>query len=793
MSQRCLTALEYAARGWRVFPVSPNSKRPRFRKGHKWGDGFKSATTDPATILEMWGEGGMDCNIGIATGKASGLFVIDVDVKDGAVGGESERALLDELGMTAWPVTPKALTATGGWHVYFEYPEDEDLTSGRSPLGPNLDTRGEGGYVVAPGSTVDGNDVTWLEMVGQPAPLPVGVIERLRIQAETKSRVKVEGSRPKDVDDDTVILYNREAAMDALDTMIGKVRDAPDGTKHDTCYMAGLVMGSWDHDGIIPDSEAVVLALLDAVRDRAKDVRAAERTIRDGMAVGRENEKWAPARPFELFSIPDDERVIIVTNGRQDAEIYKEIRDAIVSMNAPNPILFNHGSELTTVEYKRLVHLKQASMGIVAGDFCKFMRINKASGDLTDTHAPTQPMMHLHAVGAPRFPPIIRVASAPFFTASGRYVSEPGYNPESKTYYFGTDDILAPPLQPAMHEIEAASSFILDEMLGDFHFTSDGDRATCLAMMLQPLVRAMIDGPTPLYSIEASTPGTGKSLLAQVALAPTVGSNRLTMSAPATEEDWRKELLASLMSAPEAIVIDNVKDAVTSAAFCFALTEPEYTQRILGVSSTATIPVRCVWAMTANNPSFSVDMARRMVRISLESEGSHPEMRDGFRHENLDVWVRQHRDVLLHALSTLVAGWVAAGRPRGKQIMGRYEEWAQIMGGLTEFTGAPGFLSHRDETADSEEHVAWRYFVARWAQSPQSQQGMRVAQLRALAQDTELSLDIKGNTSQAWDTSFGYMLRQMRGRTFCGFKIEKINGTHHSLWRLRPQGAHFGG
>lgn len=788
MTQRLATALGYAQRGWAVFPLVPNDKRPRFPKNHKWGDGFKSATTDTATILEMWQEGGSECNIGIATGQVSDLFVVDVDIKDGAVGAESEKALLATLRIERWPnFTLQVVTPSGGWHIYFRYPEDEELGSGASSLDVNIDTRGNGGYVVAPGSTVDGVNYEWRSneqyywATTPLADLPTGIIERLRTKAAAKATVTVQGTRPDDITD-TILIYNREAAMRALDTMTGKVADAVDGTKHATCHMAGLVMGSWDHDGILPDSEAVVMHLLDAVRDRAKDVRAAEKAIRDGIATGRQNEKWAPARPSELFFIPFEDKATIIVNGRQDIDIYNETRDAIVKLNSP-PILFNHGGELAVVEYNQLVHLKPASMPIVSGEFCKFMRL-PAKGELTNTHAPPASMGHLFAISAPRFPPIDRVASSPFFMANGRYVAEPGYDTESRTYYFGTEDVTAPSVTPTVHEVIAARQFVMDEMLGDFIFSTNGDRATCLAMMLQPLVRSMIDGPTPLYSIEASTPGTGKSLLAQVALASTVGTNRLVMSAAATEEDWRKELLAALLGAPEAVVIDNVKDTMGSAALCMALTEPEYSQRILGVSQTATIPVRCVWAMTANNPSFSVDMARRMVRIGLDSVGDHPENRDGFRHNNLEVWVRQHRLDILHALSTMVSGWVAAGRPRGKQIMGRYEEWAQVMGGITDWLGVPGFLTHRAETAESEEHEAWQHFVELWRQKTGDGQGMRVGELRQIAMQTDLGLEIKGHTEQAMDTNFGYMMRRMRGRTLNGWQIQRRSGVTYTSWLL---------
>jgi putative DNA primase/helicase len=69
-------ALSYAARGWAIFPLVPGSKKP-FGKAHECGapshqHGFKDATTDPAIITAWWTEH-PDANIGVATGKVSGV------------------------------------------------------------------------------------------------------------------------------------------------------------------------------------------------------------------------------------------------------------------------------------------------------------------------------------------------------------------------------------------------------------------------------------------------------------------------------------------------------------------------------------------------------------------------------------------------------------------------------------------------------------------------------------------------------------------------------------------------
>jgi hypothetical protein len=81
-------ALDYAARGYAVFPCRPQSKEPATRRG------FKDATTNPATIRRYW-LANADYNIGIATGLASGVWVLDID---GSIGAESIQELEHQHG-----------------------------------------------------------------------------------------------------------------------------------------------------------------------------------------------------------------------------------------------------------------------------------------------------------------------------------------------------------------------------------------------------------------------------------------------------------------------------------------------------------------------------------------------------------------------------------------------------------------------------------------------------------------------------------------------------------------------
>lgn len=145
-------ALGYARRGWRVLPCKPGRKEPL---GHLVPHGLHDATTDEALIAGWWTEA-PDANIGIATGSASGFFVVDIDVQHGGL--DSWQQLIADVGL---PDTIVVRTPSGGLHFYFEMPLDHTIRNSAGTFRPGIDVRGDGGYVIGPGSKTAAGCYTW--------------------------------------------------------------------------------------------------------------------------------------------------------------------------------------------------------------------------------------------------------------------------------------------------------------------------------------------------------------------------------------------------------------------------------------------------------------------------------------------------------------------------------------------------------------------------------------------------------------------------------------------------------
>lgn len=138
------SALILAEYGFRVFPLKPNGKRPLI-------DDFpERATTEREQIEEWWSEEWEHANIGVLTG--GDLAVADLDDKNDKTG---SLDLMDlEMAHGVLPETFTVRTPTGGRHLYFRTAGGLRNSTGKVAKG--IDIRGHHGYVVAPGSTIDG-------------------------------------------------------------------------------------------------------------------------------------------------------------------------------------------------------------------------------------------------------------------------------------------------------------------------------------------------------------------------------------------------------------------------------------------------------------------------------------------------------------------------------------------------------------------------------------------------------------------------------------------------------------
>lgn len=187
-------ALWYAERGLPVFPVhyigedgvcscGGPEKNPKCKPAkHPIPiDGHKDATTDRDVVRRWWIKH-PEANIGMPTGRRSGILVLDGD-------GEKGVRTLEESGYSE--DAPKVRTGSGGTHVYASYPEEEEIRNSAGKIAPGLDVRSEGGYVLLPPSRNANGPYEWeRELDGDLPEPPLWFLNLIRRQAEEKRNGK---------------------------------------------------------------------------------------------------------------------------------------------------------------------------------------------------------------------------------------------------------------------------------------------------------------------------------------------------------------------------------------------------------------------------------------------------------------------------------------------------------------------------------------------------------------------------------------------------------------------------
>lgn len=785
-------ALRYARDGWRVLPVFPGEKRPRLK------DWPTAATTDTEVIREWWTRM-PDSNIGLACGRESGFFVLDIDPKNG--GDESLAALVAEHGELPYTFTVR--TGSGGTHYYFAMPDFEVTNSPGRLKGTGIDVRGEGGQVLAPPSrTVIGE--YRVKAVAPIVEAPEWLLDHLRpapdlrvVEADHEAPATDDGRIPAD-DFDRLREYALSVALPAaVRTVADETVERNNVLNNNVLALAGIAA---HHESLLEPEE-----VYDAMREACEangliaddGLGSFRATFRSAWSAGlkRPREDWPPRDRLAGIAFGDAPAGLPVVNvsARRLNELVDEVLLNIVTSNHDDPTLFLHGSEVVGVagEPPKTLPLDESMLSYEAATRMRFVK-NMPNGGQAVAMPPERIIRTIASMPEKHLPRLNRVSFTPFFAPSGRLVSEPGYDEESRTFYAPDPTVVVPTMPAEVTEVDvkAALSTILDDVLVDFPFAGEADRTHAVALMLLPFVRDIIAGATPLHDIEAPTPGSGKGLLMKALLMPGVGPKQAVMSAATDDEEWQKRLVAFLRDAPQAIVIDNVNTKVDSGALCTALTEPVYAGRRLGASERVDLPVRCMWVLTGNNPQFSGEVSRRCLRIRLDPHVERPEERTGFRHADLATWCRDHRGDLIVACVTLVRSWVEAGMPRSSATWGSFEEWAGVMGGIVEHLGLEGFLGNRHDFLASadEESAAWGQLVhlldstVSVAGSP----SWSSAEIAAMVEDAGISIDLGTTSNRA--LAMGRLLSKQRDRWHSGttFDSKVVNGKTRWFLVKRP-------
>jgi len=283
--------------------------------------------------------------------------------------------------------------------------------------------------------------------------------------------------------------------------------------------------------------------------------------------------------------------------------------------------------------------------------------------------------------------PLTAVVEAPMLRADGSLLDTPGYDTATGLVYAPNLDFGRMPEPPTRADAQEASA-LLDRLVVDFPFESAAHRAGWKAGILTPFARAVIDGPCPLFLIDANVAAAGKGLLAELCALIFSGRVPALMSQALSEDEERKRITTVLLGGDPIILIDNLTGPFGSGALDAALTAREWCDRMLGSNRSVRLPLLATWWATGNNVILAGDTHRRVVHIRLESPLERPEEREDFAHRDLRAHALERRVEIVRAVLTLLSAYVQAGMPdMGLRTWGSFERWSAFIRGALVWAG----------------------------------------------------------------------------------------------------------
>jgi hypothetical protein len=220
----------YVKFGWPVFPCN-RDKTPATKHG------FKDATLDADQIKTWWRENA-EYSIGLPTGNVSGVWVLDVDLPDGPATLEALEKKYGEL-----PKTKRQQTGSGGTQYFFKYDPSISVKNTARKLGPGLDTRGDGGYVILPPSGhPSGGHYKWIKNGAKSAilPAPAWLIDLLQEPKDNQpARQTYNGGTSR---------YGERALLNQTDRLLGASQGERNNTLNEVAYSVGQLVAGGEID-----------------------------------------------------------------------------------------------------------------------------------------------------------------------------------------------------------------------------------------------------------------------------------------------------------------------------------------------------------------------------------------------------------------------------------------------------------------------------------------------------------------------------------------------------------------
>lgn len=761
------------ALGWSFTPLS--GKRPILDK-------WTTRPRETADEAAAWLRAG---NIGLRTGRTSGVVAIDAD--KGA-----------DLTPLTLPATVTVDTGGGGRHYYYRH--DAPLGNSSGKLGPHIDVKADGGQVVFPGSThpKTGEPYRWAagcEPWSIPlATLPAAIVERLTASA-----------KPRPATD-----TGRYAAK-ALAMECASISAACEGTRNDALNRAAFSLGTLVGAGALARGE-VESALHEAASAAGLPDAEIRATIRSGITAGIAQPRAIPDRPYANAAEPEPPGC----EGREPTPERSGYGAGYVLTPGPHVTDTGEYVEQSAADFARDVLARLPAEAIYRRD-CIPGELTGERGRIrwrdlsTDrlrlvvdaavklgkwaTNKEGESSLVYQSCSRDRAGLILAGASVAATVRDLRLIvnypvygpgfvrAAPGWN--DCGIFYDQPEALAD-LTPEL-DCEVIHNTLHDLVI-DFPFKSHADRQNYFGLLLTPIIAPAVSGNRPMHLINSPLERTGKSKLANEVFGGIIaGRDTPSMQITEREEEREKRILAQLLYGDTLLHLDNLPHYIDSPALASLLTAQRFGGRLLGQSRNVTLDNVLVVVGTGNNVRASGELVKRCVPIDLEPATATPEARTDYQYADLRGHVQRQRRDVLGALLGLVENWLASGRP-GSTLprLGGFEAWSDCVGGIMRLNGFAAWRTNEPDwrAAANPEGEEFGALAAAWW-SAHGTAEIRVADVLELCKQAGVMSWLWGRGGeQGAHVSLGRTLERRIGAPVGSWRLAKRRGSDGVRYRL---------
>lgn len=386
-------------------------------------------------------------------------------------------------------------------------------------------------------------------------------------------------------------------------------------------------------------------------------------------------------------------------------------------------------------------------------------------------------------------PPLAGLARQPYFRESdGELIMQAGYDKLSQRFgVFDARQFVIPDPTP---EAAKAALALLEDLLKEFHFVATTDKAAALSAIFTAVVRPALPH-APGFHVRAPVYGSGKTYLCELIGAFGGPGGNAKVSYPTTSEEATKAMLSLLLSGPAVIEFDDMDtDWMPHGIIKRMLTAEHVTDRILGVSKTATVGTRTLFLGSGNNVGPIRDLLRRVVTIHIDPRCSTPAT-IAYKSSPVEM-VRKNRGLYVAAVLTIILAHREAGSPSAEveNIATYGGAWSDYCRHPLMWLGYPdpatALLNQvkHDPDAESLEALMIEWKKA-FGSSPTTVRRAMEAALEVYPDllDAMLEFPIK-DRGEINHSKLGWLLRKNANRIVNGLEFQQSEAEGRNAWQV---------